>query len=303
MATYSDPDRLDELTLRTGADIRSPLLRTLVDLYLQKPVHSAEEERHFTELALRLLDQADADTCAAVSRQLAAYPSVPAAIARRVGGEVSEAAAPAAPPPQSELTVELSELFFTATAAERRLILANLGYATGASAAALTGDAREAARQLEAAALAHNPDAFMRALNRWLGLTPALARRIVSDPLGEPIVVVAKVVGIRSDAVQRILLFLNPAVGRSVSRVYELAALFDTIDPRAAHLLVEIWRAADPRPAAPPQSGPAERGARRVAAHQAGQGRITPAPARTAGRRAPSPISPTPPAATGTREG
>ena len=37
-------------------DIRPNLLRILTDLYVQKSAHSADEERHYTELALRLLD-------------------------------------------------------------------------------------------------------------------------------------------------------------------------------------------------------------------------------------------------------
>jgi hypothetical protein len=248
MATHSDPDRLDELALRAGADIRLPLLRTLVDLYLEKPAHSDEEAQHFTELALRLLDQADAATRAAVARRLAAYPSAPAAImARLAEAEQPAPAAAAAALPEPVALTELAEIFFTANAAERALILVNLAYAPAATAAAQTrSDGRDAARQLEAAALAHNPDAFARVIERCLGLTPVLARRVVHDPLGEPIVVVAKVLGLAADALQRILLFINPAVGRSVSRVYELALLFDTIEAGAAQALVAIWRAAEP---------------------------------------------------------
>ena len=42
---------------------------------------------------------------------------------------------------------------------------------------------------------------------------------------------------------QRILLFLNPAVGQSVERVYELVGLYDDITPAAAERMVAIWRA------------------------------------------------------------
>jgi len=294
MPLRSDPDTLDDLALRPGADIRSPLLRTLVDLYLQKPRHTAEETQHFTELTIRLLDQADEDTRAAIKRRLASYPSVPAAIMRRLTADTAEPAAPitpagrasavapaADPPPPAPVSpAELSELFFAAGAAERRLILTNLTYAAPPAATPVTGDAHEAARQLETAALAHNPDAFMRALERWLGVSPALARRIVRDPLGEPIVVAAKALAIAPDAVQRILLFVNPAVGRSVARVYELALLFDTIDSAAALALLGIWRGADPQPAArPAPSDPAERSVRRPAATRAGAPQRGPADA------------------------
>ena len=62
-------------------------------------------------------------------------------------------------------------------------------------------------------ALARNPEAVMRGIEQWFGLKPTLSRRIVTDPLREPIVVVAKVVGMAPSAVQRILLFINPVIG------------------------------------------------------------------------------------------
>ena len=53
---------LSELANRDGVDIKPTLLRVVTDLYVQKPQHSAEEERHYTELAVRLIDQVDAAT-------------------------------------------------------------------------------------------------------------------------------------------------------------------------------------------------------------------------------------------------
>jgi len=45
---------------------------------------------------------------------------------------------------------------------------------------------------------------------------------------------------------QRILLFLNPKVGQSVDRIYELALLYDEISVEAACRMVAILRASDP---------------------------------------------------------
>jgi hypothetical protein len=149
------------------------------------------------------------------------------------------------------------------------LILFNLSYAARPTSAVFASDIRDAAHELENAALAHNTEAFVHALQRWLGIAPALARRIASDPLGEPIVVAAKALGLASDALQRILLFINPAVGRSVSRVYELAMLFETLDVDAAQTLLGIWRAADARlarPAPTAASGAPRGGTTRTAA-------------------------------------
>ena len=46
---------------------------------------------------------------------------------------------------------------------------------------------------------------------------------------------------------QRILLFLNPAIGQSVERVYDLARLYDDLAPGAAERMLAIWRQAGGR--------------------------------------------------------
>jgi hypothetical protein len=62
---------------------------------------------------------------------------------------------------------------------------------------------------------------------------------------GEPIVVAAKALEVPTDVLQRMLLFINPRVGQSVERVYELAELYGEISVDAARRLVAIWRDAD----------------------------------------------------------
>ena len=71
------------------------------------------------------------------------------------------------------------------------------------------------------------------------------ARRIVQDELGEPIVAAAKAMNLPEDVLQRMLLFINPRVGQSVDRVYELATLYGEISVGAAQRLIAIWRQAD----------------------------------------------------------
>lgn len=91
------------------------------------------------------------------------------------------------------------------------------------------------------AALQRNSDAFCRTLMRDLGLDRRLAERIVRDDLGEGLVIVAKAIGMKAAVLQRILLFLNPAIGQSVERVYDLANLFDEISTQAAAHLLSTW--------------------------------------------------------------
>lgn len=85
---------LDSLARRDGVDIRPTLLRVLTDLYVQKPTHAAEEERHYVELALRLIDAVDVSTRATAARKLAAYPGAPLAVVRRLARDVIEVAEP-----------------------------------------------------------------------------------------------------------------------------------------------------------------------------------------------------------------
>src|ERR1700731_3368805 len=77
-------DGLDRLAFREGIDIRPTLVRVLTDLYVQKPAHTAEEERHYTELVLRLIDAVDISTRAIVAKKLATYAVAPAAVLRRL---------------------------------------------------------------------------------------------------------------------------------------------------------------------------------------------------------------------------
>ncbi len=232
-------DSLVDLACRDGVDIRPTLLRVLTDLYVQKPTHSADEEVQYAELALGLIDAVDEPTRAAVAGRLANYPAAPAAILGRLGG-----AAPAAEPAQpneAKPEADLAELFFAASSDERRLILTNLEV-VAVTAQPRPPIASDVVARLESAALQHNASEFGRTLERAFGISGALAERITRDQTGEPIVVAAKAVGIKAAVLQRILLFLNPQIGQSVERVYDLARLYDELTPAAAEGMLAIWR-------------------------------------------------------------
>ena len=257
---------LVDLACRDGVDIRPTLLRVLTDLYVQKPTHTDEEEAQYVELAQRLLDTVDAPTRAAVKARLAAYPNTPrglvglntpapvmsepvevepASLAAYVPAKTYAPVGPVAP--GFAAASELSDLFFAATTVERRLILTNLDFVTPAAQSGTAANNAEALRQLENAALSHNTNAFAQALEKCLGINRALAKRIAEDRTGEPIVVAAKALAMPAAVVQRILLFINPSVGQSVQRVYDLALLYDEITPQAAQRMVSIWRQAEPK--------------------------------------------------------
>jgi Uncharacterised protein conserved in bacteria (DUF2336) len=287
---------LDRLARRNGVDIRPTLVRVLTDLYLQKPLHSSEEERHYTELILRLLDVVDVPTRHAVANKLAAYPGAPLPVVRKLASDVLEVArpillhspklsgsellavvtqggpsyaavvaqrlearqhgesgaraaderyAPATEHPsfrasavlatrEPALTpafaadLRLGEAFLDAGRPERRAMLSNLeGGETSLPRWAVVASGMIG--RLEAAALQRKPDEFTRTLERALGLTPDHARRIVDDPGGEPLLVAAKAIAMPSDVLLRILLFLNPAIGHSVTRVFDLAKAYEAL--------------------------------------------------------------------------
>ena len=138
----------------------------------------------------------------------------------------------------------LNELFFTANAQERRLILLNFDVVAPVPAGRVgVSFDPSVGRRFEAAALAGNNEEFAQLLARALRISREQARRMARDELGEPVAVAGKALGLARDVLHRILLFVNPAVGHSVERVHALAALYDAMTPQAAQGMVEIWQA------------------------------------------------------------
>jgi hypothetical protein len=274
-----------------NVDIGPTLLRVLTDLYVSKAQHSREEERQYTALALRLLDEVDVSTRHAVAQRLSSYGQTPAEIVRRLARDVIAVAEPilrhshalcraelleiaqqvsaahvavlteswpqAKPSdiqtvtPSSALFVgrtaaasELNALFFGADAADRRLILLNLEFAPLKPADPVAPAlASEAVRRLETAALTRSFEEFNRELMRALAIWHEQARQIIGDASGEAIVVAAKAIAMPTDALQRILLCLNPAISQSVQRIYDLTELYEELSPAAALRMVAIWQA------------------------------------------------------------
>lgn len=265
------------LTDRTGVDTRPILLRVLTDLYIQKPSHTPEEERHYTELALRLIEVVDAATCATIAERLKGYAGAPEEVLRRLGVASHDAPkqepTPAAPPvdpwldddlgifepvkqqpassPAASATPQLAgdyvaqrDAFFAAGSRERRTMLLKLDYSTDIQNVPLA-QGTNVVRYLEQAALAGRFQEFTTLLQQSLGTSRAMTGRIIADPLGEPFAVSAKAMAMPADAFQRILMFLNPSISHSVDRVYELSDLFEELPLAAALQMVAIWRAAD----------------------------------------------------------
>jgi hypothetical protein len=108
--------------------------------------------------------------------------------------------------------------------------------------------------RLDAAALQGRIGEFIREFARLLDLPRGLCERIINDPTGEPIVVAAIAVRLPIAVLQRLLLLVNPAVGHSVERVFDLTNLAYDLDRAAAIRLLSSWRVKARReePASPP---------------------------------------------------
>jgi uncharacterized protein (DUF2336 family) len=227
-------DSLVDLACRDGVDVRPTLARVLTDLYVQRPSHSGEEETQYVELVLGLIDSVDENTRAAIAAKLRHYTQAPIAVLKRLDSLVAVK--------PDEHHENLLELFFTSAPEERRLILTNLDVVSDPTRRRPVPPDGELIRRLERAALRRNPSEFSRILMRALNISRELAERISFDNSGEPVVVAARVLGMKTDVLQRILLFLNPVVGQSVLRIFDLCQLYSELSSAAAEHMLTIWR-------------------------------------------------------------
>ncbi|MGP0091565.1 MAG: hypothetical protein ACLPKB_16630 [Xanthobacteraceae bacterium] len=246
LATFPPLDNLVELAV-AGADIRPALLAALTDMYVQRPFHTREEDQQYCELVQRLLESVDRATRAAVAAKLFDYPATPPALLKILAQQARPE--PEQPQPPAAASRELAELFAAATSEERRLILIILDLAGESLAEWASLAAIDTIRGLESLALQRRTDAFVTRLARVLDVSEVLGRWIVEDARGEPIIVAAKSIGMPVEILQRVLLFVNPAISHSIPRVYALVRLYEEITTGAARQLVAIWREAHPRAA------------------------------------------------------
>lgn len=254
-------DGLMTLSRREGVDIRPTLLRVLTDLYVQSDTHTDEERRQYVELASRLIEQVDDATHAAVRARLAIYPHTPVEIAAKLGlaagkaaplplahslDPAAEAHAAKASPKVSMLpddAARISDMFFAADTRGRAEIIDSLAEASLRPSPAVPAERVNRAIQiLEMAAFSADIENFILELSDALILPERMAAQVVNDPGGEPLACALKALGMAADTFQRILLFLNPEIGSSVTTVYRLARLYDRLSQRSALILLAAWR-------------------------------------------------------------
>jgi len=264
-------DGLMTLSRREGVDIRPTLLRVLTDLYVQASTHSADEARQFVELTSRLIDQVDDATRAAVRARLAIYPATPDEIMRKLGlrpvpadrplplpEEIASAPPAVSPTPslaealtrmssnlamQPADAAQICEMFFGANGSERAAILHGLADTPlKASPRIPEARAKRAIETLEMAAFAADVENFTLELGESLILPARIALQVVGDPGGEPLATAMRAIGMPGPVFERVLLFLKPEFGTSVTTVYRLSRLYDRLGERAALVMLAAWR-------------------------------------------------------------
>lgn len=270
--SFPNLDGLMRLSRTEGVDIRPALLRVLTDLYVQESAHSRQQELQYVELALRLLPIVDLQTRAAVTRKLRGYAGLPPALREYVGAPLAglekpvpgdaprqAASRPEATPspaaaqlqqvPENHVTeaptdaadaFSTGEFFLQAGPAERWRLIADLDDRAGE--VALPAVASHVVGRLERAALQRNQREFARELQAALGLSARIAWRMVQDEFGEPLLIAARAISMPADVLVRIMLFLNPAIGESVERVFALARLYERIGTASTAAILASWR-------------------------------------------------------------
>ncbi|KAA5602845.1 DUF2336 domain-containing protein [Blastochloris sulfoviridis] len=99
-----------------------------------------------------------------------------------------------------------------------------------------------AAAELEQAALQNRTADFIDQLARVFDLDRAKAEEIVADPTGQPVAIACRALGMSSDAFSRIMLFLDPTIGRSVALVFQLAEYYGRLSVAEAREVTALWR-------------------------------------------------------------
>ena len=180
---------------------------------------------------------------------IAARENLPASVAQRLRETGMRRAIPTVAPPCASVpesnpavSFALARRYFATSARERRLIVA-------AIACCPPVDHEERLRRLdrsfndrlERAALRHRAPEFTTLLRDHAGMPGDVAERVVSDSSGEPLAAICRAFDMPFNTASRILLFLNPAIGGSVQRVFGLANGYDEMAPASARRLAAAW--------------------------------------------------------------
>ncbi len=83
---------------------------------------------------------------------------------------------------------------------------------------------------------------LVEALSDGLGLEPDFVTACLDDRSGEPLVLLARAMGLNQADGKDLLLLVNPVIGHSVKDFIRLADLHDAMEPEVAEAIVAVWR-------------------------------------------------------------
>ena len=83
---------------------------------------------------------------------------------------------------------------------------------------------------------------LVEALSDGLGLPPAFITACLDDRSGEPMVLLARAMGLNQADGKDLLLLVNPSIGYSVPNFIRLADLHDAMEPEVAEAIIAGWR-------------------------------------------------------------
>jgi uncharacterized protein (DUF2336 family) len=184
---------------------------------------------------------------AAVIAERAGLPKSIAQRLRRAGllkaaEEQPKRSSPTAPTTDPALTLTLARRFLVTDSGERLTILAAIACCPPVGAEArLNRIDRAFHGKLEAAALRHRSAEFVSLVRDHTGMPRDIAGRVVAESSGEPLAAFCRALEMPFSIASRILLFLNPAIGGSVERVFGLAGRFEAMQPANARRLAAAW--------------------------------------------------------------
>jgi hypothetical protein len=267
LVTSSSSEALTELGDRPGADMTARLLLALTALYVQRPIHTVEEQQQYIELALRLIDKVEAATQAAIACILQQHPDAPAEVVERLAPCLSSSACGGEkgrrrdgdPDGEPHSTRDRHSAGDEPAARDPHLAdgecASTIVQGCGDEVQAPTEDTERRYRRIDAAALHGRIDEFSREFERLIDIPKGLCERILDDPSGEPLVVAAKAAGMPIAILQHILL-VGLSVSHSVQRVYGLTELYHGLDGGAARDLLARWRVQAQPDDPVPETGP-----------------------------------------------
>ena len=160
-------------------------------------------------------------------------------------------AADEAPAPDTTNAVPACSEFLQAPA-ERRLRI--LGEASDRKwrAVATSGNPRlgkvlrrsYASAEIVVAAKRKDRAGLVAAFTHALGITSEVATMLLSDPSGEPLVLMVRAAGLGDADGRTVLLLANKKIGESVDAFLRLADLYASLEPAIAEAFIDAWRPA-----------------------------------------------------------